>query len=168
MPVIQIPDGQVSELRALALMLLPPDLRRPGVISKERDVARLSTGFLNTALIRQPQLYPEIDAQMIVAQPGLRLIFRAEPASKLQPFISIFYPCQQAQHHALLRFRRVTRQRQCRIQKPVAIKVSHIDDGFINCRFKRHEKTPFESGAHCSENRAKRLLTNLLPTRVRR
>ncbi len=59
---------------------------------------------------------------------------------------------------------KVTRQRQCRIQKPVAISVSHIDDGFINCRF----AMILSNQAPIVAKTVQRLLTNLLPTRVRR
>ncbi|HBW96208.1 MAG TPA: hypothetical protein DEU90_04280 [Enterobacter asburiae] len=58
-------------------------------------------------------------------------------------------------------------QRKRRIEELVAIQIGHIDHSFINCRFQRHERTPFESGAHCSENRGKRLLQGVKYTAIK-
>ncbi|EGK30450.1 hypothetical protein SFK227_0197 [Shigella flexneri K-227] len=48
----------------------------------------------------------------------------------------------------------MARQRQRGIEKLVAVEIGHINRRFINCRFKRHKKTPFESGGHCNGIRA--------------
>jgi len=50
--IIEIPDAQVTESSQLALVLLPPDLRRPAVLGKERHLFRLGAGFLDASLLR--------------------------------------------------------------------------------------------------------------------
>lgn len=88
--IIQIPHGEIFKLRTFVLVLLPPDLSRTAVVGKQSNLTRLGTGFLDTALIRQTQLNPKIDAQMVVTQPCFRLVFRAQATRELQPFIGIF------------------------------------------------------------------------------
>ncbi len=61
--------------------------------------------------------------------------------------------------YTLIVSERVTRQRQ---YPSGCDQVSHIDDGFINCRFKRHEL--LSNQAPIVAKTALRLLTNLLPT----
>jgi len=136
--IVEKTHAQVLVAGHLALHSLPPYVRGALAVSVQHHARRLVAGLANALLVGQSHLDPHFQPIVVVALPDLRLVVGAQPFGEHQPFVGMADPGQQAQHHALLVFGRVLRQRQRGVVVEVTIHISNIDRGFINGCFQRH------------------------------
>jgi hypothetical protein len=75
-----------------------------------------------------------------VSSPDIRLILRAQAAAERQRVVRVQCECEQPDHHALVRFGRMSRNREDMVAVVAAVDVGYRKLGLEYRRFERHER----------------------------
>ena len=127
-------------LAQLALVLLPPDAGATTAVEIEHHLTGAVAGFFEPFFIGLAQLDPELYFVRVVLAPELGFIIGAQSLGELQSLGSVPGKGRQPDHHPLIGFGGVARQREGEVLIQIAIHIRQTDLGLEYGCLESHRK----------------------------